>query len=124
MKNIFTSVINSFKFAFNGILFALKTQKNLHIHLFVALSVFILAIFLNVSNVELSIIILTIVMVIVVEVINTSIETVVDLVSPNYQPLAKQAKDLGAASVLIAAIGAIVVGIVVLGDDLITRIFR
>jgi len=123
MIKIISSVINSFKFAFSGIRFALKTQKNLRIHIFVALIVFILAILLNVTNVELSLIILTTTMVIVVEVINTSIETIVDLVSPDYQPLAKQAKDLGAASVLITAIGAIVVGIVILGDDLFNRLF-
>jgi diacylglycerol kinase len=117
------SILNSFKFALDGIRFALKTQRNLHIHLTIAFLVILMSIFLHCSSIEITILVLTINFVISLELINTAIEATIDLVSPHSQPLAKIAKDLGAAAVLISAACSVIIGLIILSPKLFGLIF-
>ncbi len=104
------STNKSFFYAFSGIKTAFKNEPNLRIHLFIGFGAIILAIFLNFTLTEWILLVFTIYFVIVLELINTVLESVVDLVSPEIQPKAKIAKDVSAAVVLIAAGTAIIVG--------------
>jgi rRNA maturation RNase YbeY len=117
-KLIIKPDLKSFGYAFDGILYAFRTQKNLRIHLSFAVLVTILSFYLNCSPLEIAILFLTMSVVISFELINTAIEATIDLVSPHSQPLAKIAKDLGAAAVLITAICSIIIGIIILGPKL------
>ncbi|NLK43289.1 MAG: phosphatase PAP2 family protein [Tissierellia bacterium] len=112
------SLIDSFNFAVNGIISALKTERNMRIHYLIALIVIILSVFFDFSRTELLILIFAISLVIVAELFNTAIEKVVDLITDRYHPLAKLAKDISAGAVLIAAINSIVVGYLLFFDRL------
>ncbi|KXK11002.1 MAG: putative diacylglycerol kinase [Chloroflexi bacterium OLB14] len=122
MKSFFLSRIQAFRHAFRGLFYVMKTQRNAWIHTFVTVSVIIVGGWLRLSLSDWSIIILTIALVFMAEFINTSIEAVVDLASPNKHPLAKIGKDVGAAAVLIAAFAAVLVGMFILGPPLIEKI--
>lgn len=117
-RSITNKTKRSFKFAAEGLLYAFKTQRNLRIHLFIALLIIIAGVFLQISYLEFSILILTIAVVISMELFNTAIEAGIDLVSPDNQPLAKIAKDLGAAAVLMFALASIIIGLLILGPRL------
>ncbi len=112
------SLIDSFNYAVNGIISALKTEKNMRIHYLLAIIVVILSLFFDFSRTELLILIFAISLVIVAELFNTAIEKVVDLITDKYHPLAKLAKDISAGAVLIAAINSIVVGYLLFFDRL------
>lgn len=118
MKAFLVSRIQSFRHAFRGWFYALRTQRNAWIHSAIATIVFILGIWLRLSPLDWAVIILTIAMVFAAEFMNTAIEAVVDLASPETHPLAKIAKDVGAASVLVAALAAILIGLLILGPPL------
>jgi diacylglycerol kinase (ATP) len=120
-KNIRIKTKLSFKYAIEGIKYAIRTQRNLRIHFIIAAVVLLLAFYLRCNLLEFAVIILTITLVICFELLNTAIEATIDLVSLINQPLAKIAKDLGAATVLCAAIGSIFIGIVILGPKLIEK---
>lgn len=110
--------IESFGHAFRGWWYVLKTQRNAWIHAIVAIMVFMVAFWLKLPSHDWAIIILTVTMVFTAEFINTAIEAVVDLASPQKHPLAKVGKDVGAAAVLIAALAAILIGLLILGPPL------
>lgn len=118
MKAFIVSRLHSFRHAFRGWFYALRTQRNAWIHSAVATIVLILGIWLQLSPLDWAIIILTIAMVFAAEFMNTAIEAVVDLASPDTHPLAKIAKDVGAAAVLVAALAAIIIGLLLLGPPL------
>ena len=122
MKKVLISILNSFRFAFEGLGYALKTQKNLHIQLLIAMLTLILAIWLKLSGVEYAILLTVIIIVISLEIINSAIETLVDLACSEDHYLAKISKDLGAAAVLFSAIASVVIGIVILGPKLLGKI--
>lgn len=105
--------LKSFKYAFQGLWYALETQHNLWIHLVSALLVVLLVAITNVSPVEWCLLVFAIGFVFVAELLNTSIEALTDLASPNIHPLAKIAKDVGAAAVLVAATTSFIVGIII-----------
>jgi diacylglycerol kinase len=105
--------LRSFRYAYEGIKYALATQRNMKFHFFVSFVALISALFFHISKVEILFIILAIVLVIMTELINTAIEQTVDLAMPNQHPVAKIAKDLAAASVLVAAAFAVAVGAIV-----------
>ena len=113
----------SFRYAFEGWWYALRTQRNTWIHAAVSGVVFALAFWLGISRLEWSVLILTTTLVWMAEFANTSLEAVVDLVSPDYHPLAKAAKDVAAAAVLVGALGAVIVGLLILGPPLWQRLF-
>jgi len=110
--------ILSFKCALEGIRYVVRTQRNFRFHLAAALLVLLVASWLKVTLNAWAVLILTISNVLVVELINTAIEVMVDMVSPEYHPLAKNVKDLAAGAVLLVAMASVVVGLVILGPPL------
>jgi diacylglycerol kinase len=117
-----TSLVESFRHAFAGLWHTLRGQRNARIHLSIAIMVIIVGIALNLNESEWAIISLTIGLVFVAELFNTVIEAVIDLVTEEYHPLAKQAKDVAAAAVLAAAMTAVAVGLLILGPPLLARL--
>ena len=107
------NIINSFKYAFEGIFTALKAEKNMKIHFIIMILVIILGIILKISRIEWIICIILFGFVISLELINTAIENTVDLITQEKHPKAKIAKDVSAGAVLIAAITAVVVGFMI-----------
>ncbi|MEM9484076.1 MAG: diacylglycerol kinase family protein [Cyanobacteria bacterium P01_F01_bin.116] len=104
--NLFTS----FRYAWAGIMYAIRTQRNFRVHLGIALIALILGILLHIQTIEAAIITITIGIVLVMELMNTALESVVDLtVGQTYHELAKIAKDCAAGAVLISAIAALLV---------------
>jgi diacylglycerol kinase (ATP) len=111
-----TTLLQSFDHAFQGLVYAVRNQRNMRIHIAVALIVMIASIFLNLSRLELVIIFVTIAFVLMAEMINTAVEAVVDIITDEFDPRAKAAKDVAAGAVLVAAINALVVAYLVLAD--------
>jgi diacylglycerol kinase len=118
MKPFFSSRIASFRYAFYGWHYALRTQQNIWIHSAIATVVLIVGLWLKLPARDWAVLDLTTAMVFAAEFLNTAIEAVVDLASPDHHPLAKIAKDVGAAAVLVAALAAILVGLLILGPPL------
>ncbi|PLS79764.1 MAG: diacylglycerol kinase [Chloroflexi bacterium] len=106
-------VLGSFVFAFAGLAWMARTQRNAQVHLLITTIVIVAGVFFRVSVGEWLALILAIALVLALEAMNTAVEAVVDLASPQLHPLAKRAKDAAAGSVLIGAVGAAVVGCVV-----------
>jgi len=117
------NIFESFRFAFSGLWYALRTQRNTRIHLTITAAVVVLGLCLELSYVQWAVVTLTIGFVLVSEMLNTVAETLVDLISPGFHPLAKIVKDVTAGAVLLAAIVSIVVGLLVLGPPLWERFF-
>nr|WP_144920431.1 diacylglycerol kinase family protein [Paenibacillus bovis] len=115
---------SAFKYAFQGIKYASTVEKNFKIHLLCAVLVLFVSAFLGLQAVEWLFIIISIFGVMALELINSAIERVVDLSTTEIHPLAKQAKDLAAAAVLVYAIMAVIIGIIILGPKLIQLIFN
>lgn len=106
-------LMDSFNYAINGIIHAVRTQRNMRIHMIAALLVLTACFFYNLSKVEFLVLTITITMVIVAEMINTALECAIDLTANYYHPLAKIAKNTAAGAVLISAINAVVVGYII-----------
>lgn len=113
--------LSAFRHAFNGWRYVVRTQENAWFHTVASVAVFAVSLWLGLSLTEWAIIFLTVAMVWTSEFINTSIEATVDLASPELHPLAKVGKDVGAAAVLVAALNAVVVGLLVLGPPLLDK---
>ena len=118
MWNFFLTRYQSFGHALRGWWYVMRTQRNAWIHAVASILVLGFAFWLRVPAHSLAILILTIAMVFTAEFINTAIEAVVDLASPEKHPLAKVGKDVGAAAVLISALAAILIGLLILGPPL------
>src|SRR4028119_941929 len=108
----------SFEHAYRGIVSAVRTQRNMRFHVFAAVAVLVLSLLVGVSELELALLVLTILVVFVTEMINTAMEFVVDLVTSEYHPLARLAKDVSAGAVLVSSVGAVLIGYLVLADNL------
>ena len=106
-----TSINNSFQFAAEGIIQAVKDNRNLKIHIIVAVLVLLASYYFRVTREEFLIILVMIVLVIAAEMINTSIEEMVDLITTEHRLQAKAAKDVAAGMVLVVSIGAALVGL-------------
>jgi len=117
-----TGLFASFKYAGAGIMCAIQTQRNFRIHLGMTVLVIVLGLWLHLSRLEWSALALTIGAVLGAEIANTAAETLVDLASPAYNPLAKQVKDLAAGAVLVWAIVSVAVGLLILGPPLLERL--
>ncbi|NLM04423.1 MAG: phosphatase PAP2 family protein [Clostridiales bacterium] len=102
-------LIESFNYAFEGIIYTLKTERNMRIHFFIAIVVLSFSLFLDLSKDEFLILLLTISIVIIAEMINTAIEAAIDLMTDEYHLFAKISKNVAAGGVLIAAINSIIV---------------
>ena len=107
------TLIASFRYAFAGVRYLLWSQRNAKIHGAISLIAVTLGFMLRIERGEWLALTLVIAMVFVAEGFNTAIEAVVDLASPDYHPLAKIAKDVGAGAVLLTAIAAVIVGLIV-----------
>jgi diacylglycerol kinase (ATP) len=122
MSNFIVSRLQSFRHAFRGFWYVVRTQRNAWIHVVIATIVCILSFWLRLNTHDWALIILATAMVFTAEFLNTAIEAVVDLASPQKHPLAKVGKDVGAGAVLIAAIAAVLIGALVLGPPLWIRL--
>ena len=113
-----TERLRSFGHAFRGIGLLLQTQQNARIHAVASVLVVGAGAAFRISATEWALIVIAILCVWAAEAVNTSIEFLVDLASPDFHPLAAKAKDVAAGAVLFAAIGAAVIGVLVLGPYL------
>jgi diacylglycerol kinase len=104
------SRFRSFRFALNGLLLLLKNEHNSRIHLLAAIIVIVLGVIMKLDHYEWSLLVIVIGAVFLTELLNSSIESLADLIDPEWNELMMRAKDYGAAAVLISAIVAIVVG--------------
>jgi diacylglycerol kinase (ATP) len=107
------TLIDSFNYAFEGIIHVLRTQRNLRIHVLAAILVFAAAVAVGVSRLQLIALVLAVAFVLVTEMLNTAIEGVIDVTTTSFDPNAKLAKDIAAGAVLIASITALAVGYLV-----------
>ena len=115
------SFLKGFGFAFRGILSCIKSERNMRVHLCEAFYVIIFMRFYDLTAAEKAVVFLTIGAVIGFEIVNTSIETCVDLISPQYNALAQKAKDAAAGAVLCIDFFAAVIGLIFLWD---TAVFK
>ena len=106
-------LVNSFKYAGAGIVQAYRGEQNLRIHTFMAILVIVFGFFLKISYLEWLTCLILIGLVLMSEFFNTAIEYVVDLASPNVHPLAKAAKDVASAGVLMMAIISAIIGLII-----------
>ncbi|MBL4935165.1 diacylglycerol kinase [Clostridium sp. YIM B02515] len=111
-------LLDSFNYAINGIIHAVRTQRNMRIHMISSLLVLTACFFYDLKKLEILILTITITMVIVAEMFNTAIECTIDVAANYYHPLAKIAKNTAAGAVLITAINAVVVGYIIFWDRL------
>jgi diacylglycerol kinase (ATP) len=110
--------IKSISYALAGIATMLRTQHNAWVHLAATVAVVLLAFWFSISALEWLALILAVVAVWSAEALNTAFELLCDVASPEFHPLVKQAKDVAAAAVLIAAVGAVAVGLLIFGPRL------
>jgi diacylglycerol kinase len=122
MRTFLHSRARSFRFAFSGWWFVIRTQRNAWIHAIVSVLVIAVAFWLGLSPHDWAVIIIAITMVWTAEFLNTALEAVVDLASPQQHWLARVGKDVGAAAVLIAAVSAALIGLLILGPPLWVRL--
>jgi diacylglycerol kinase len=115
MRKYIKSRYSSFTYALKGLRILLTTQPNFVIHIVSGVLVTLAGFYFHISPGEWVAVVLTIIIVLLTEVFNTAIEFIVDLVSPEYHPIAGKIKDISAAAVLLSAIGAVVIGLIVFG---------
>lgn len=122
MKSFLQTRAQSFRYALSGWWFVIRTQRNAWIHAVVSAGVMVLSFWLQIPARDWAVIVLAIAMVWTAEFLNTALEAVVDLASPQQHYLAKVGKDVGAAAVLIAATSSVVIGLLILGPPLWQRL--
>ncbi len=110
------SLIDSFNFAFQGVIHAVRTQRNMRIHLLIAIAVLIAAVVVGVQRLELIAIILVIAFVLITEMVNSALEATIDVSTTSFDPMAKLAKDMAAGAVLISTATAVAVGFLIFED--------
>jgi diacylglycerol kinase (ATP) len=112
------SILESFNFAFEGIIHVLRTQRNMRLHFLVAALVLIVAFAAGVDRDELIALLLAIAFVLIAEMINTAVEGTIDVATTSFDPMAKLAKDIAAGAVLIATATAVAIGYLVFSERL------
>ncbi len=122
MRSFLQQRWRSFGYAFKGITTLFQTQVHAWIHLCAMILVVAMGLFFDIKSWEWVVLILCITLVLAAEAFNTAIEFLTDLVSPDFHPLAGKAKDTAAAAVLICAIGAAIVGLIILGPYLVNAL--
>lgn len=110
----FTGRVRSFRHAIDGIIEIVKGQHNAWVHLVATFCVIVVAIFFQVTTTEWCILILATILVWATEALNTAFEFLCDVASPDFHPLVKKSKDVAAGAVLISAIGAVIIGLIVI----------
>ncbi|MGH2490892.1 MAG: diacylglycerol kinase family protein [Candidatus Limnocylindria bacterium] len=116
------SLLRSFGFALEGVSYLIRTQRSAQIEIVIGVAVVALAAWLGVTALEWAVLVTAMALVLALEALNTAIELAVTLASPERHPLAKAAKDVSAAMVLIAAVGAVIVGLIVLGPRIVVLV--
>lgn len=111
--------IDSFRYAFKGVQTVFQEERNMRTHVAAGVTIFILGLFLPLSQSDWLWLFLASFLVIVMEIWNTAIENLVDLVTDEYHPLAKKVKDMAAAAVLISTMFAVCTGLIILVPKLI-----
>lgn len=106
-------IINSFKYAFNGLIDTYKTEQSVWIYIPVSLLVILMGFYFKINTVEWLVILLVLGVILSLELINTALESVVDLVTDKYHPLAKKAKDTVSAAVLVFAVASVIIGLII-----------
>jgi len=104
------NIIQSFNSAIEGFIYVLKTQRNMRLHFLIAILALLLGIYLNLEKLEALLLLVTICFVLLAEMMNTAIEMNIDLISDNYNPMARIIKDIAAGCVLVASLNAFIVG--------------
>ncbi|HEY5962296.1 MAG TPA: diacylglycerol kinase family protein [Polyangiaceae bacterium] len=115
------SALHSFVYAGRGLVELVRTERNARIHVGFAVLVVALGLWLGIPAREFGVLCATITLVVAAEALNTAVEAIVDLVSPDYHPLARRAKDIAAGAVLWCALGAVVTGCCLLAPPLVAR---
>lgn len=110
------NLIKSFNYALDGVIHTIKTQRNMRIHISIGILVLLFASLLNVSRLELLVLLITVGMVLTFEMVNTAIEEVVNLVTQEIHPIAKIVKNVAAGAVLITSVMAVGVGYIIFID--------
>ena len=110
--------IRSFGYAWEGIVYLVKSQHNAWIHLFITVAAIVVGIWLQIGRTDWALLVLAMMGVWMGEAVNTAVEAIVDMVQPDFHPLAKIAKDVAAGGVLLSAVAAAIVGFLVLGPPL------
>jgi diacylglycerol kinase (ATP) len=105
--------LKSFTYAGEGMKALFKTEHNAYIHGALTVMALLFAVVLHISRTEWMVLLLATAMVWITEVINTALEKTMDLISEEVHPVIKQVKDLAAAAVLVAAIMAVVIGLLI-----------
>jgi len=118
------SILESFNYAFEGVIHVLRTQRNMRIHFLVAAAVLVAAVGFGVERLELIVLLLSICFVLVAEMFNSAVEAAVDVASTSFDPMAKLAKDIAAGAVLISAVNAVAVGYLVFSGEVADRSSR
>ncbi len=116
-------IVRSFYYAFAGVWYLLRTQRNARIELTIGVLACLVAAWVGISRAEWAVMAFTIALVLILEGLNTAVEMCVDLAMPQRHPLAKHAKDLAAGMVLIASVASVAVGLLILGPPLWQRLF-
>ena len=111
-----TTLLESFNYAFQGLVYVFRHQRNIRIHFGLAVLVLLASLFFNLSRVELLAVFIAITFVLVTEMINTAVEAAVDMVTTAFDPRAKIVKDVAAGAVLVAAVNSLVVAYFVFVD--------
>lgn len=122
MSSFFQTRARSFRYAFSGWWYVIRTQRNAWIHAIVSVTVLLVGIWLRLDPHDWAVIILAIALVWTAEFVNTALEAVVDLASPTQQYLARVGKDVGAATVLIASLASALIGLLIIGPPLWERL--
>lgn len=113
------SFIDAWKKALSGILYCVKTQKNLKIQLIITVIVIICGIYIKVNAIEWMFLTFSIMFVLVTEVINTAIEEAINLYTDKFHPLAKLSKDIAAGAVVLSAFNSVIIAIFIFGSKII-----
>jgi diacylglycerol kinase len=115
-------LLRSFAYAFAGVAYIIRTQRNARIELAIGLGAIMVGLWLGLTPLEWAVLAITISLVVALEWINTSLELAVSLASPERHPSAKAAKDVAAACVLLGAITSLVVGLLLFAPKLVSRL--
>ena len=113
----------SFKYSIEGLDYAYKNEQSMTIHVFISIAIIVMGLFFKITSIEWLIVFVIIGVVMGTELLNTAIEAVVDLVSPEKHPLAKIAKDTASAAVFVYSMIALVAGLIVFLPKIIDMIF-
>jgi diacylglycerol kinase len=117
-------IARTFAYAFSGLWHLLRTQRNARVEIAIGAAAVAVGAWVRISRAEWAVLVLTMTMVLILEGLNSALEAAVDLAMPRHHPLAKACKDLAAGMVLLAAIAAVVVGLLILGPPLWQRLVK